>query len=55
MEQQLKKKEKMARRVREFRVEDVWVVQIVGWEVVWCEWKRTEGRLELGLQWTKGA
>lgn len=41
-------KEKMARRVREFRVGDLWVVKVVGWGLVWCEWRRREGRSELG-------
>lgn len=40
-------REKMARRVREFRIADVWVVCIVGWGLVWCEWRRREGRSEL--------
>lgn len=46
--EQMSLREKMARRMREFRVGDVWVVKVLGWGLVWCEWKRREGRSELG-------
>ncbi|TLD35139.1 hypothetical protein E2P81_ATG11258 [Venturia nashicola] len=46
--EQVLMREKMARRVREFRLGDVWVVCMVGWGLVWCEWRRCEGRSEMG-------
>lgn len=47
--EQVALKEKMAQRVREFRVGDVWVVSVVRWGLVWYEWRRREVRAELGL------
>lgn len=45
--EQLGLREKMAGSVREIRIADVWVVCVVGWGLVWCEWRRGEGRSEL--------